>query len=404
MAGHHGHASRVIADQLRQPAADIHRRMPVVGQRQDAARVLAPYPDEVGDTVDQHARLAGTRACQHQRVGLLAVVGDDALLHRVPQVLDDGRPRLGSGLAADLTAASGQPAFQELLLFEGEVFQRHPGRLGDGRQAALGELHHYVDLQDLSSVVERQGLEVGIDEAPPVLSQADGHGRAEDRQALVEADDIELVQPQQGAVQQSGGVSDPALDLQVGRQGMGKPSQSGFRQEVRPAGALRQTRQEVFQQQPGAVPPDSRGLLQRSPLAVQRHLPGFGVELARGQAAGGAVLAPAVVGDAADDAPEALRQGIGQTLVAQQLGGHAQVQRRCAALAQVRRRLAHVPDQRGLQFSGRFEAFEGRALHPRVDEGGQDRVVAGDAQPFQVVERVAHTLGAETGNAHQVVG
>ena len=129
---------------------------------------------------------------------------------------------------------------------------------------------------------------------------------------------------------------------------------------------------------------------------MQRHPHDLRVELARGQAAGGAVLAPAVVGDAAEDAPKPFRQGVGQTLVPQHLRRHPQMQRRGFALAQVRRRLAHVPDQRGLQLGGGFEALAGRALHAGVDERGQGRVVAGDAQPLQVVERVANALGAES--------
>ena len=132
---------------------------------------------------------------EHQHVGLLAVVGDDALLHRVLEVLDDGLPRGGRGLPVDLPVPFGQPAAQELLLLEGKVVHRQPGRLGDGLQPALRELHHHVDLQDLSLVVKRQGLEVGVGEAPPVSLQTDPHGRAEHRQTFVEPDNVEFMQP-----------------------------------------------------------------------------------------------------------------------------------------------------------------------------------------------------------------
>ena len=97
-------------------------------------------------------------------------------------------------------------------------------------------------------------------------------------------------------------------------------------------------------------------------------------------------------------------RGLGQTPVPQHLRRHPQVQRRGFALAQVRRRLAHVPDQRDLQLGGGVEALAGRAFHAGVDERGQGGVVAGDAQPLQVVERVANALGAESRHAHQVVG
>ena len=66
------------------------------------------------------------------------------------------------------------------------------------------ELHHHVDLQHLTFVVEPEWFEVGVGEAASLLllREADGHGRTEYRQTLVEADDLLLVQPQEGAVQQ----------------------------------------------------------------------------------------------------------------------------------------------------------------------------------------------------------
>ena len=92
VAGEHGHAARVVADQRVQAAADVDRRVAVIGKRQDAARILPPHADQVGDAMHQHPSLAGARAGQHQHVGLLAVVGDDALLLWVAQALDDGPP------------------------------------------------------------------------------------------------------------------------------------------------------------------------------------------------------------------------------------------------------------------------------------------------------------------------
>ena len=42
VAGEHGDAARVVADQRLEAAADVDRRVAVVGERQDAARILAP--------------------------------------------------------------------------------------------------------------------------------------------------------------------------------------------------------------------------------------------------------------------------------------------------------------------------------------------------------------------------
>ena len=95
---------------------------------------------------------------------------------------------------------------------EGEVVHGQPGSRGDRFQATLRELDHHVDLQDLPLVMKGQGLEVGVGKAPPFLLQPDGHGWPEYRQPLVELDDLQLVQPQQRAVQQLGGVPDFALD------------------------------------------------------------------------------------------------------------------------------------------------------------------------------------------------
>ena len=74
-----------------------------------------------------------------------------------------------------------------------------------------------LDLQDLPLLMKGERLEVGLGEDAPVsLLHADGHGRTEHRQSLVEADDLLLVQPQQDAVRQLGGVPDLALQDQVG--------------------------------------------------------------------------------------------------------------------------------------------------------------------------------------------
>ena len=62
--------------------------------------------------VHQHAGLAGTRAGQHEDVGLLAVVRDDAPLRGVVQALDDGPPGFRRGLARQIRAIR-QPAVQE---------------------------------------------------------------------------------------------------------------------------------------------------------------------------------------------------------------------------------------------------------------------------------------------------
>ena len=128
-----------------------------------------------------------------QHVGLFPLVGHDVPLKRVPQALDDGAPGRGRRLPADLPVPARQPAGEKFLLRECEIVHRQTQRLAHGREAALGELLHDVDLQHLSLVVKREGLEVRLGKAAPFpLLQPDRHGRAEHRQPLVEADHLQL--------------------------------------------------------------------------------------------------------------------------------------------------------------------------------------------------------------------
>ena len=100
VAGEHRHAAGVVAEQVLETATDLDRSVPVVGQREDATGVLSPCAHEVRDSMHQHPGLAGAGACEHQHVGLLPVVGDDSLLDRIVQALDDGAPTIRGWSAA----------------------------------------------------------------------------------------------------------------------------------------------------------------------------------------------------------------------------------------------------------------------------------------------------------------
>ena len=68
------------------------------------------------------------------------------------------------------------------------------------------------------------------------------------------------------------------------------------------------------------------------------------------------------------------------------------MQRVGITLAHIGGHLLQKVDQCLLQL-GRFQEAPLRgARHPRVDEGGYHRIIAGDAQSLQVVERASHTL------------
>ena len=185
----------VVADQGGETAADLGRGVPVVGQRDDAAWLFAAHPHQVGDPVHQHPRLARTGAGQYQDVRPLPVVGHDALLDGVPQILDDVPPRCGRGLAGEVPAVR-QPAAQEVFLLQAEIVHRQTVRFSRVLQAALRILGHDVNLSHLILVMKFERLEVRGAEVAPLPTQADGHGRAEHRQPLVQTNDLLVVQPE----------------------------------------------------------------------------------------------------------------------------------------------------------------------------------------------------------------
>ena len=98
------------------------------------------------------ARNEGVAARSHQTG--MKQAADDALLERVLQAFDDGPPGFGRGLPANLLVPAGQPARKKLILPEREVIHRQPQGFAHGGAAPLRELHHYVDLQNLSLVVK----------------------------------------------------------------------------------------------------------------------------------------------------------------------------------------------------------------------------------------------------------
>ena len=70
----------------------------------------------------------------------------------------------------------------------------------------------------------------------------------------------------------------------------------------------------------------------------------------------------------------------------------------------IRRRLTKVLDQGGLQFHRLIKTFLGTARYSLVDKGCQRRIVAGDAQLFQVMQGAAHFFWTQAGDPHQLIG
>ena len=92
VAGEHHYSPRVVVDEICQASANLHRGVPVVGEREYATGVLAPCAYQVCDTMHQHPRLAGAGPGKHEHVGLLPIVRHDSPLDGILKALDDGPP------------------------------------------------------------------------------------------------------------------------------------------------------------------------------------------------------------------------------------------------------------------------------------------------------------------------
>ena len=98
VAREHHHPVGIVANEFRKASADFDRGVPVVGESQDPARVLAPRAYKIGDTMHQHPCLAGAGTGEHQHARLLPIVRHDAALNGISQAFDNGSPRLRRGL------------------------------------------------------------------------------------------------------------------------------------------------------------------------------------------------------------------------------------------------------------------------------------------------------------------
>ena len=134
--------------------------MSVVRQRQYAARVLAPCPYQIGDSVNQRLRLARTGARENQRVRLLTVVRHDAPLQGVVEAFDDYAPRFRRRRPANLSFPVWQPSTQKFVSPKQEVVQGESERVGHRAKPSLHVLRHDVNLHYLLVVVELEGGEV----------------------------------------------------------------------------------------------------------------------------------------------------------------------------------------------------------------------------------------------------
>jgi hypothetical protein len=132
-----------------------------------------------------------------------------------------------------------------------------------------------------------------------------------------------------------------------------------------------------------------RGLRQRRPVALQADRDRFGVDAPHSNAAEPAFVVAAVAGEAGEQLAQPYRQGAGVAVILQALAQQAQVQERALATRQIGRVLAQQVDQRDFERDALFKALRRRVLDADLQVGGQRRVVAGDAQVLEIVQRAA---------------
>ena len=183
-------------------------------------------------------------------------------------------------------------------------------------------------------------------------------------------------------------------------------AEGGFREQVR-ASLARHAREQMVDQVPGSVTPKLGGANQWPPASPQSDANRFSVAATQVDAAAaaslGAIVAAAVLRDAAQDAVQALRQRGAYALVLERLTGHAQVQVRGVPHFHVRRQLLHVLEQRLLEHARLLEAFLRGALHRHMNERRECGVVGGDAEGFEIVQRGPNRVGADAGLDHEFI-
>ena len=90
--------------------------------------------------------------------------------------------------------------------------------------------------------------------------------------------------------------------------------------------------------------------------------------------------------------------------VAQSLTGLGQVQRLRLGPLRFGHRLAHQGDQVALHLRREIEAADRGIFDPQMHEDRDGRVIAGDAQRFQIGQRLVQRASRQAASAGQIVG
>ena len=391
--GLHGDAARLGPDQRRQPPAQLQRGVAVVAEHQHGLRRHAAHAQQPGDPVHDHARLAGAGAGEHEQIGLVAG-GDDRLLRRVAERLDDGAEGLGRGLDLQLLLAAGEVAAQEGLLAEREVGTDQLQRLRDAREGQPRVLGHHVHLQRARVVVgiEQRVVADRVAPAPGFGRHAQRHRAAEHRQPLLQRDHLLLVQVQQRALDRGQRIADAVRQQRIGFQRRAQV----FEREVDQQHVLlrrigRHAREQRLQQALRQRAAQLRGFADRAPGAAQAHAQPFAPERAQRQAG----LARRESDAIERQAFQQLAQQLGiarQALVEQALVQRPQMQRPFLA-AGIGGGFRQQADQRRFDRADLLEAAHRAALAAgalRSQPGGELQAELQQAGTVHVIEQAQH--------------
>ena len=347
-----------------------------------------------------HPRLARTGTGQDQGV-LVGGRRDDRLLFRMLQIVDDPLVRFDGDRPVEHFQAVAKVLVQEIGPRLAEVRQHQLQPVLDRLDAAAGVLVHHVDLQDPLLVVRFQRREVsfGVAAALGFGQQADRHGLAEDRQAVLQDDRTLLVQIHQAAVHGGQHVFDLSPQGQVGFHGAGQVLAAEFHQQIgRRLGACRNLGQDGLQHDRRHVAAFLRNLPHRLPIALELDAIVVALAVPELQAGSAGGKTPAVHAQAGQQPPDQLRTGR-QPLIDQRLVQPPQRHGQPAVLLRVRRLLLHHLQQGRFHGGGvpqpvlravvNLVAHIGRQLQALTHQSGSRHLVQRPQHALRLAGRIA---------------
>jgi hypothetical protein len=209
VVGEDGDVAGVVTDELGEAFTEFGSGGAVEAADEDGAWGGALDAEEVGAAVDDRAGFTGAGAGEDEEV-FVGGGGDDLDLVWVLEAGDDGFEGCGGGGVLEEGEFLFEVALGEFFFLEGEVSEDEVEGLGHLLEGLSGVFAHDVDLEDAFFVVVLEGLVVAglVACAFGVGLEADGHGGAEDGEALLESDDALFMEEHEGAFDGGGGVAE----------------------------------------------------------------------------------------------------------------------------------------------------------------------------------------------------